>query len=65
MISDGVVKTPHLVRWCYFSIITTYHMYAEIIEKLYASNMKLFPYPSNMKVFTSLSKVRSKVSLNI
>jgi len=39
---DGVVKTLHLVRCCIFSIITTYLMYAEIIEKLHASNMKLF-----------------------
>ncbi len=30
-------------------------MYAEIIEKSYASNMKLFPYPSNIKVFTTPS----------
>ena len=30
-------------------------MYAEIIEKRHASNMKLFTYPSNIKVFTSLS----------
>ena len=54
-IVDGVVKTLHLVRCYIFSIITTYLMYAEIIEKLHASNMKLFTYPSNIKVFTSLS----------
>jgi len=52
---DGVVKTLHLVRCYNFSIITTYLMYAEIIEKLNASNMKLFTYPSNFNVFTSLS----------
>jgi len=45
-IVDGVVKTLHLVRCYIFSIITTYLMYAEIIEKLHASNMKLFTYPS-------------------
>jgi len=47
---DGVVKTLHpesrrlayLVRCYNFSIITTYRMYTEIIEKLHASNMKLF-----------------------
>ncbi len=62
LIHDGVVKTLHpeshrlayLVRCYYFSIITTYLMYAEIKEKLHASNMKLFTYPSNIKVFTSL-----------
>ena len=47
---DGVVKTLHLVRCYIFSIITTYLMYAEIIEKMHASNMKLFTYPSNIKV---------------
>jgi len=50
----GVVKTLHLVRCYNFSIITTYLMYAEIIKKLHASNMKLFTYPSNINVFTSL-----------
>jgi len=47
---DGVVKTLHpesrklayLVRCYNFSIITTYPMYAEIIEKLHTSNLKLF-----------------------
>jgi len=47
---DGVVKSLHpesrrlayLARCYNFSIITTYRMYAEIIEKLHASNMKLF-----------------------
>jgi len=47
---DGVVKTLHpesrrlayLVRCYIFSIITAYLMYAEIKEKLHASNMKLF-----------------------
>ena len=52
---DGVVKTLHLARCYIFSIITTYLMYAEIIEKLHASNMKLFTYPFNIKVFMSLS----------
>ncbi len=52
---DGVVKTLHLVRCYNFSIITTCLMYAEIIEKLHASNMKLFTYPSNIEVFTSFS----------
>jgi len=52
--NDGVVKTLHLVRCYNFSIITTYLMYAEIIEKLHASNMKLFTYPSNVKAFKSL-----------
>jgi hypothetical protein len=52
---DGVVKILHLVRCYNFSIITTYLMYAEIIEKLHASNMKLFTYPSKFEVFTNLS----------
>ncbi len=52
---DGVVKTLHLVRCYNFPIITTYRMYAEIIGKLHASNMKLFTYPSKIEVFTSLS----------
>jgi len=30
-------------------------MYSEIIEKLHASKMKLFTYPSEIEVFTSLS----------
>jgi len=34
-------------------------MYAEIIEKLHASNMKLFTYPSKIKVFTNLLKLSS------
>jgi len=55
IILDGVVKTLHLVRCYIFSIITTYLMYGEIIEKLHASNMKFFSYPSNIKVFTNLS----------
>jgi hypothetical protein len=38
-----------------FYMITTYRMYAEIIEKLHASNMKLFTYPSRFEVFTNLS----------
>ncbi len=46
MIRDGVVKTLHLVRCYNISIITTYHMYAEMIEILHASKMKLFAYPS-------------------
>jgi hypothetical protein len=45
--NDAVVKSLHLVRCHNFSIITTYRMYAEIIEKLHASNMKLFTYPSD------------------
>jgi len=45
----------YLVRCHNFAIITTYLMYAEIIAKLHASNMKVFTYPSNTKVFTSLS----------
>jgi len=65
-IFDGVVKTLHpesrtlayLVRCYNFSIITTYLMYAEIIEKLHASNMKLFTYPSNIKVFTTSSNIK-------
>ncbi len=32
-------------------------MYAEMIEKLNASNMKLFTYPSEIEVFTSLSQI--------
>ncbi len=52
---DGVVKTLHLVRCYNFSIITTYRMYAEMIEKLHASNRKFFTYPSEIEVFTSLS----------
>jgi len=32
-----------------FSIITTYRMYAEKIEKVHASNMKFFTYPSNLR----------------
>ncbi len=32
-------------------------MYAEIIGKLHASNMKLFTYPSEIDVFTSLSQL--------
>jgi len=44
--NDGVVKKLHLVRCHNFSIITTYLMYAEIIEKSHSSNMKLFTYPS-------------------
>ncbi len=51
---DGVVKTLHLVRCYNYPIITTYRMYAEIIRKLHASNMKLFTYPSEIEVFTSL-----------
>jgi len=47
---DGVVKTLHLeshrfaclVRCHSFSIIMAYRMYAEIKEKLHASNMKSF-----------------------
>ncbi len=31
-------------------------MYAEIIEKLHASNMKLFTYPSKFEVFYELIK---------
>ncbi len=54
---DGVVKTLHLVRCCNFTVITTYLMYAEIIEKLHASNMELFTYPSNIEVFTGLSNL--------
>ena len=46
--NDGVEKILHLVRCYNFSIITTYRMYAEIIEKLHASNMKLFTYPSKI-----------------
>jgi len=60
---DGVVKTlhPESHRFAYpircynFSIIMTYRMYAEIIEKLHASNMKLFgvealpTYPSKLR----------------
>ena len=46
---DGVVKTLHLVRCYNFSIITTYRMYAEIIEKFHASNMNLFTYPSKLR----------------
>ena len=30
-------------------------MYAEIIEKLHASNMKFFTYPSKIEDFTSSS----------
>ncbi len=56
-ICDGVVKTLHFVRCYNFLIITTYRMYAEIIGKLHASNMKLFTYPSKIEVFTSLSYV--------
>ena len=52
--ADGVVKAHHFVCCYNFSIITTYLMYAEIIEKLHAYNMKLFTYPSNINVFTSL-----------
>ncbi len=55
--NDGVVKTLHLVRCYNFPIITTYRMYAEIIGKLHASNMKLFTYPSEIEVFTSLSRM--------
>ena len=54
-IFNGVVKILHLICCYIFSIITTYLMYTEIIEKLHASNMKFFTYPSNIKVFTSLS----------
>ncbi|MCF8057030.1 MAG: hypothetical protein K9K37_10375, partial [Desulfocapsa sp.] len=32
-----------------FSIITTYRMYAEMIEKLHASNMKLFTLTTGHK----------------
>jgi hypothetical protein len=55
---DGVVKTLHLVRCYIFSIITTYPICAEIIEKLHASqevplgcasNLKLFTYPSELR----------------
>jgi len=53
--NDGVVKILHLVRCCDFAIITTYRMYAEMIAKSHASNMKLFTYPSKFDVFTSLS----------
>ena len=31
-------------------------MYAEMIEKLHASSMKLFTYPSKIEVFTNSSK---------
>ena len=67
---DGVVKTLHpesrklayLVRCNNFSIITTYLMDAEMIEKLHASNMKFFIYPSNIKIFTSLSILETNIS---
>ncbi len=53
--NDGVVKFLHLVRCYNFSIIAKYHMYAKIIEKMHASNLKLFTYPSKIVGFTSLS----------
>ncbi len=46
---DGVVKSLPLVRCYNFSIITMYRMYVGIIEKLHASNMKLFTYPSKLR----------------
>jgi len=54
---DGVVKTLHLVRCYNFSIITTYRMYAEMIEKLYASNMKFFTYPSKLRFLRVCQRV--------
>jgi len=47
--NDGVVKSLHLVRCYNFSIISTYRMYAEMIEKLHASNMIFFTYPSKLR----------------
>ena len=32
-------------------------MYAGIIEKMHASNMKFFTYPSNIKVFRSFAEL--------
>jgi len=57
--NDGVVKTLHpesrrlayLVRCCNFSIISTYPMYAEIIEKLHAPQEVPLGCASNMKLF--------------
>jgi FemAB-related protein (PEP-CTERM system-associated) len=40
-------------------------MYAEIKEKSYASNMKLFTYPSEIEVFTSLSYLMTVILQNI
>ena len=39
-------------------------MYAEMIEKLHASNMKVFTYPSEAEVFTSLSSLLSVAGNN-
>ncbi len=39
-------------------------MYAEIIEKLHASNMKLFTYPSKFEVFTNLLKLTNQILEN-
>ncbi len=61
--NDGVVKTLHLVRvtpegsalGVQFFYYYRYRMYVVIIEKLHASNMKIFTYPSKFEVFTNLS----------
>ncbi len=39
-------------------------MYVEMIEKLHASNMNFFTYPSNIKVFTSLSAFKGAFLLS-
>ena len=56
----AVVKSLHpesrelayMVRCYNFSIIMTYRIYAEIIEKLHASNMRLF----GVRVYTLVLK---------
>jgi len=45
---DGVAKILHPLRCYNFSNITTYPMCSEMREKLYASTMKLFTYPSTI-----------------
>jgi len=60
---DGVVKTLHLVRCDDFSIISTYRMYAEMIEKSHASNTKLFTYPSKIEVLKNTSFIRNKYKI--
>jgi hypothetical protein len=40
--SDGVVKTLHLLRCIKFSIISKYLLYVEMIENLRAAKLKFF-----------------------
>ncbi len=52
-------QAPTLYRSLLSVIEDITDLYTETMEKLHASNMKLFSYPSEMKVFTSLSDLTS------